>query len=70
VKVRLEPVTGQEGRYRSTGFDRLDIRPAVADLDHYGEDQAKASGLSVLINPANITYTPLPLLERSDPSDG
>jgi hypothetical protein len=33
----------------------LDVRPAVSDLEEYGMEQALSRGLTIIINPANVT---------------
>ena len=55
VRVTLEPTGELPWRYRSTRFQPLDVQPAVLDLDEYGAERAAASGIAVLINPANVT---------------
>ena len=55
VKITLQATTEAGGRYRSTAFKPLDVRPAVSDLEAYGMEQAHRRGLTVVINPANVT---------------
>jgi hypothetical protein len=55
VKVTLQATAEAGGRYRSTAFKPLDVRPAVSDLEEYGMEQAHRRGLTVVINPANVT---------------
>ncbi len=55
VKVTLEVSDAHPDEYRSTRFQPLDIRPAVADLQDYAEELAEQHGLKVVINPANVT---------------
>ena len=58
AKVFFEKTDDPEWRYRSTGFEAVDVRPKVADLEEYGMDQATACGLKLLIDPRNITLVP------------
>ncbi|MCP3404807.1 hypothetical protein [Bradyrhizobium sp. CCGB01] len=58
AKVFFEKSEDPEWRYRSTGFEALDVRPQVVDLEEYGMDQAAASDLKLIIDPRNITLTP------------
>ncbi len=58
TKVFFEKTDDPEWGYRSTGFEALDVRPQVADLEEYGMDQAAACDLKLLIDPRNITLTP------------
>ena len=55
VNITLQATTEAGGRYRSTAFKPLDVRPAVSDLEAYGMEQAHRRGLTVVINPANVT---------------
>jgi hypothetical protein len=55
VKITLEPNEASPGEYRSTRFHALDVRPAVPDLQDYGEDLADEHDLKIVINPANVT---------------
>jgi hypothetical protein len=55
AKVFFEKTDDPEWRYRSTGFEALDVRPKVDDLEEYGMDQATACDLKLLIDPRNIT---------------
>lgn len=54
VKVTLEPTGDADWRYRSTNFERLDVRPIVSDLAEYGEELAAAHGIPMAIDPATI----------------
>ena len=58
AKVFFKMTDDPEWRYRSTGFEALDVRPKVDDLEEYGMDQATAWDLKLLIDPRNITLTP------------
>ena len=55
VKITLQATAEANGCYRSTAFKPLDVRPAVFDLEEYGMEQAHRQGLTVVINPANLT---------------
>lgn len=55
AKVFFEKTDYPEWRYRSTGFEALDVRPKVDDLEKYGMDQAIVSGLKLVVDPRNIT---------------
>ncbi|QEH81582.1 hypothetical protein EIK56_27240 [Sphingomonas sp. C8-2] len=56
VKAIVSPTGVEPWRYRTTAFEPLDIRPAVMDLDEYGEQQADVHDLRMAINPANMTW--------------
>jgi hypothetical protein len=58
VKVTLEPTNDPLWRYRSTSFTPLDVRPAVDDIEEYGEEQVAAHGLKILINPNSVMKPP------------
>jgi hypothetical protein len=58
AKVLFEKTDDPEWRYRSIGFEALDVRPEVEDLDEYGAEQATASDLKLIIDPRNITLAP------------
>ncbi|MCZ8150540.1 MAG: hypothetical protein O9325_22125, partial [Roseomonas sp.] len=58
AKVFLEKTADREWLYLSTGFEALDVRPKVNDLQEYGMDQATASDLRLIIDPRNITLAP------------
>lgn len=58
AKVLFEKTDDPEWRYRSIGFEALDVRPKVDDLDEYGAEQATASDLKLIIDPRNITLAP------------
>lgn len=53
VKVLLKR-NDETQAFSSAGFELLDLRPAVSDLDEYGALTAEKHQLSVLIDPANI----------------
>jgi hypothetical protein len=55
VEVTLQATAKAGAHYRSTAFKPLDVRPAVSDLEEYGMEQAHRRGLTVVINPANVT---------------
>ncbi len=64
VRVSLARVDAKG--FASTGFELLDIRPAVTDLKAYGAERASESGLVVVIDPDNVTMvdpTPGPDVE-------
>jgi hypothetical protein len=63
VKVALERIGGE---YRSIGFTPIDARPEVADLLAYGEEQASAAGVTVLIRPDNVVEVSLESLNSAD----
>jgi len=46
-----------DARYRSIGFQPLDVRPKVEDQDEYGVDQAATHELTLLIHPNNMTMS-------------
>ena len=54
LNVTLKAAADHTEEYRSTSFDPLDVRPAVADLQDYAEDLAARHGLHVVINPENL----------------
>jgi len=54
VKVTLEPTGDKDWRYRSTNFERLDVRPIISDLAEYGEELAATHGIPMAIDPATI----------------
>jgi hypothetical protein len=56
VQVKLKSMDGHGGRYRSSAFKPLDVRPAVSDLEEYGMEQAHRLGLTNVINPSNVTF--------------
>lgn len=56
ARVFFEKTNDPTWRYRSTLFEALDVRPKVDDHDEYGFDQATACGLTLIINPRNITF--------------
>lgn len=56
AKVFFEKTDDPDWRYRSTGFEALDVRPKVDDLEEYGMDQATAADLKLIIDPRNITF--------------
>lgn len=58
AKVFFKMTDDPEWRYRSTGFEALDVRPKVDDLEEYGLDQATACNLKLLIDPRNIALMP------------
>lgn len=60
VKVTLGTSTSQPAEYRSTRFEPLDARPAVADLQDYAEELAGRHGLVVVINPDNVVEVEAP----------
>ena len=53
VRVSLARVNAKG--FASTGFELLDIRPAVTDLKAYGAERAGESQLVVVIDPDNLT---------------
>lgn len=55
TKVTLERQAQAEPRYASASFELLDIRPGVSDLSSYGADIAERNGISIVIDPGNIT---------------
>lgn len=57
AKVYFEKTDDPEWRYRSTGFEALDVRPKVDDLEEYGMDRATAFDLTLIIDPKNIMST-------------
>ena len=69
VQVKLEATDDPGTRYRSTAFKPLDVRPAVSDLEEYGEEQAHSHGLTIVIDPANITMIDTND-HAADPADG
>jgi hypothetical protein len=54
VKVTLEASDLAGGKYLSTCFQALDVRPEAPDLQGYGEELAEKHGLDIVINPANV----------------
>jgi len=58
AKVFFEKTDDPEWRYRSVGFEALDVRPKVDDLEEYGTDQATAYDLKLLVDPRNMTLVP------------
>lgn len=58
AKVCFEKADDPDWGYRSTGFEALDVRPKVNDLEEYAIDQAAACDLKLLIDPRNITLVP------------
>jgi hypothetical protein len=54
VKVTIEPTGDGEWRYRSTSFERLDVRPIVSDLAEYGEELAATHSIPMAIDPSTI----------------
>ena len=58
ARVFFEKAVDPEYGYRSTGFEAIDVRPKVDNLEEYGLDQAAACDLKLLINPKNITLMP------------
>lgn len=44
-----------DGRFRSSAFTPLDVRPVVSELQEYGMEQAHAHDISVVIDPAHVT---------------
>lgn len=58
AKVYFEKTDDPEWKYRSTGFEALDVRPQVDDLEEYGVDRAAACNLRLIIDPSNITLAP------------
>jgi hypothetical protein len=70
AKVLFEKTNDPEWRYRSIGFEALDVRPKVDDLDEYGADQATVSDLKLIIDPRNITLAPqIDVREATDESE-
>ncbi|WP_316200655.1 MULTISPECIES: hypothetical protein [unclassified Bradyrhizobium] len=65
VKVLFTRTDDPIWRYRSTGFQPLDVRPKVDDHEEYGADQADAHGLSLIVDPKSITMIHEP---SSDPA--
>jgi hypothetical protein len=59
VRVTLQRI-GDE--YRSVAFSPIEARPEVDDLLGYGQDQATASGITILINPDNLVEVSLDAL--------
>lgn len=59
VRVTLERI-GDE--YRSVAFSPIDAQPEVDDLLGYGQEQATASGITILINPDNLVEVSLDAL--------
>lgn len=57
AKVFFERTNDPTWRYRSSRFQALDVRPKVEDHEEYGVDQAAANGLTLVINPNNMTLT-------------
>lgn len=60
IKVILEREGEQASAFASTGFELLDVRPAVIDLDDYGAEMATTSGINVVIGPENVTMVSRP----------
>lgn len=52
VKITLERTDA--GEFRSTRFDALDARPAVADLQDYGDELLAKHGLKIFIHPDSV----------------
>jgi hypothetical protein len=59
TKVILERA-GDGSTFASTGFELLDIRPAVLDLDAYGAQMADTHGITFVIDPSNMTMVDRP----------
>jgi hypothetical protein len=55
AKVSFERTNDAIWRYRSNGFQALDVRPKVEDDEEYGVDQAAAYGLTLVIDPNSMT---------------
>ncbi|WP_343617292.1 hypothetical protein [Novosphingobium sp.] len=60
TKVILEREGEQAGAFASTGFELLDVRPAVIDRNGYGAEMATTSGINVVIDPENVTMVSQP----------
>ena len=65
VKVILEPQGA--GNYRSVAFTPLDARAAVDDLQAYGEEQASAADIRVLIHPDKVVEVSLEAMDVRAP---
>ena len=60
AKVTLHRTPDPVWHYRSGSVELLDVRPAVEDLDEYGNEQAVTHGFKCVIHPRNITFMPRP----------
>jgi hypothetical protein len=65
AKITFQRTNDPIWRYRSTGFEALDVRPKVEDDDEYGLDQAAAHGLVFVIHPKTMTMIHEPLADQS-----
>jgi hypothetical protein len=65
VQVSLKSTAAGGGCYRSIAFKPMDVRAAVANLEEYGMEQAHRLGLTVVINPSNLTF-----VDANEPRDG
>ncbi|WP_165322325.1 hypothetical protein [Rhizorhabdus phycosphaerae] len=63
VRVTLDRVAKGAVGFVSTGFDLIDIRPGVLDLDAYGAELATINEIQIVINPSNLVVVDRPLLE-------
>lgn len=57
TKVLIERTEDAVWRYRSTGFEALDVRPKVVDLEEYGVAQATGRNINIILNPRYISLT-------------
>ncbi len=56
VQVTLKSTGADGGCYRSSAFKPLDVRAAVANIEEYGMEEAHRLGLTIVINPSNLTF--------------
>jgi hypothetical protein len=54
AKIIFEYTDDPVWRYRSVGFEALDVRPKVEDLEEYGFDQGEARGITLLLHPQSL----------------
>lgn len=59
ARMTLQRTSDAACTYRSVAFTPLDVRPAVHAPAEYAKEQAAQHGLSIVIDPANITYEDL-----------
>lgn len=56
TRAYLQRNADDGGSYSSTGFDLLDIRRGVTDLDAYGAEVATTHEVAIVMQPTNITF--------------
>ena len=57
LKMKLVPADDDSEEYRSAGFEPIEVRPEVSDLNEYMDDLLVRFGSRVMIHPDNVHET-------------